>query len=236
MKGITTMKRIKNVIVVMELAVIAATVSSCKKENEVNIVSNEQNLRKPIAVYDNNSGLITTLIDAEALNIKFNESFHTNKDFGNRFVAESVEILDSVPHNIDVAGEIKITVLDTEEECSYSIWCMKSYVVKDVKEQQVDYYLDEDVANGNYDFAFKEGDVYYVADFLGDSLSIHEIDSLDYVCRPQFAFVCKSRNCEDNCTKGGDWYSAWCHACPLSNGDCEEVGMISHLLSYLNFF
>lgn len=126
--------------------------------------------------------------------------------------------------------------LDTEEECSYSIWCMKSYVVKDVKEQQVDYYLDEDVANGNYDFAFKEGDVYYVADFVGDSLSIHEIDSLDYGCRPQFAFVCKSRNCEDNCTKGGDWYNAWCHACPLSNGDCEEVGMISHLLSYLNFF
>ncbi len=232
MKGITTMRKTKNVMVVILLAVAAATVFGCKKENEVNVVSDEQYLRKPIAVYDNNSGLITTLIDVEALNMKFYESFHTNKNLDNYFVIESVEILDSVPRNEAVRGEIKITLLDTEEECSYSIWCMKSYVVKDVKEQQVDYYLDEDVANGNYDFAFKDGDNYYVADFVGDSLSIYEVDSLDYGCRPKFAFFCKSRNCGDHCEKDGSWYNAWCDRCRLPNGVCEEMGVIQHLLSF----
>ena len=233
MKGKTTMKRIKNVIVVAILAIITATVFGCKKENEVNVVSNEQYLRKPIAVYDNNLGMITTLIDVEDLNTKFNESFFTNKNLDNRFITESVEVLDSVPRNKDVAGEIKITVLDTEEDCSYSIWCMKSFVVKDVKEQQVDYYLDEDVANGNYDFAFKEGDIFYVADFVGDSLSIYEVDSLEYACRPKFAFMCKSKNCKDHCTKGGEWYSSWCHRCILNNGVCEEMGLLSYVLSFL---
>ena len=233
MKGNTTMKRIKNVMVVSILAIITATVFGCKKENEVNVVSNEQTLRKPIAVYDNNSGLITTLIDVETLNTKFNVFSHTNKNLSTRFVTESVEVLDSVPRNKDVAGEIKITVLDTEGEYSYSIWCMNSFVVKDVKEQQVDYYLDETVENGNYDFAFKDGDTYYVASLVCDSLSIHEVDSLDYGCRPKWAFMCRSRNCEDECTKGGVWYSSWCHRCILDNGDCEEMGLLSYVVSWL---
>lgn len=110
---------------------------------------------------------------------------------------------------------------------------MKSFVVKNVKEQQVDYYLDKDVENGNYDFAFKEGDTYYVADFVGDSLSIYEVDSLEFACRPKFAFVCKSTNCENHCEKDGEWYSAWCSRCPLPNGDCEEMGLVSYLLSLL---
>lgn len=227
------MKRIKKLMIVVVLAAIVTVVFGCKKENETNIVSSEQNLRKPVAIYDNNTGLITTLIDVEAMNVVFNQSSNTNKDLSNRFVTESVEVLDSVPCDKDVAGEIKIIVLDTDDECSYTIWCMKSFIIKDVKEQQVEYYLDEDVANGNYDFAFKEGNTYYVADFVDDSLSIHEVDSLDYGCRPKFMFFCRSRNCEDNCTKGGDWYSGWCRRCPLENGDCEEMGIISWLLSFI---
>ena len=233
MKGITTMKKNKNVIIVAVLAVFVATIFGCKKENKVIAVSNEQTSRKPIAVYDNNSGLITTLIDSETLATKFNVSSHTNKDNANRFVTESVDVLDSVPRNKDVKGEIKFTILDTEEECSYSIWCMKGYVVKDVKEQQVDYYLDENVENGNYDFAFKEGNTYYAADFVGDSLSIHEIDSLDFGCRIRILFICKSENCGDQCSKAGSWYSNWCRICRLPNGKCREMGIIEFLFDYL---
>lgn len=227
------MKKNTNVMVVAVIATIAAIIFGCKKEQEVNDVSNGHNLKKPIAVYDNNSGLITTFINVEAMNAKFDATFHANKELSNRFVTESVEILDSVPRNKDVAGEIKIVVFDTEEEYSFSIWCMKSFVVKNVKEQQVDYYLDEDVENGNYNFAFKEGDTYYVADFVGDSLSIYEVDSLEFACRPKIAFVCKSKNCENHCEKDGEWYSAWCRRCPLPNGDCEEMGLVSYLLSLL---
>ena len=234
MKGITTMKKTNNVLMVMVMALMVSSIFGCKKETEVNAVSSVQNPRKPIAVYDNNSGMITTLIDAEALHTKFFESFRTSKDLANRFVTESVEVIDSVPRNKDVRGEIKITLLDTEEEFSYSIWCMKSYVVKDVKEQQVDYYLDEDVANGNYDFAFKDGNTYYVADFAGDSLSVYEIDSLDYGCRPKIAFMCMSKNCGNHCTKSGEWYSSWCDRCPLPNGDCVEKGLLGYILSSLS--
>ena len=217
--------------VVAIFAIIVATIFGCKKDNEVPCTeANDNNgQRNPIAVYDNNSGMITTLINVEALTTKFNKSFLTNKNLDNCYVAESVEVLDSMPYNKDVRGELKITLLDTEEECSYSIWCMKDYVVKDVKEQQVDYYLDENVENGNYDFAFKEGELYYAADFVGDSLSIHQIDSLDYGCRPKILFICKSRNCEDLCSKGGKWYSSWCRRCP-TDGDCEEMGIIAIIL------
>ena len=226
------MKKTKIATLIVVLAVIAAPIYGCKKDNKDNVVPNEQYLRERIAVYDNNSGLMTTFIDAEAMNTKFYESSHSNRNLSNRFVTESVEVLDNEPHNKDVAGEIKITILDTEEECSYSIWCMNNYVVKDVKEQQVDYFLNEDVANGNYDFAFKEGETYYVAGIVGDSLSIHEVDSLDYGCRPKYAFMCKSRNCGNECTRGGEWYSSWCHRCIFDNGDCEEMGLLSYLLSF----
>ena len=219
----------------MVAAIVAVVLVGCKKEKETpKTETNDSNVqRKPIAVFDNNSELITTFINTEAVNKKLKESFFVHKDNANRFVVESVEVLDSVPHNKDVKGEIKFTILDTEEECSYSIWCMKGYVVKDVKEQQVDYYLDENVENGNYDFAFKEGNTYYAADFVGDSLSIHEIDSLDFGCRIRILFICKSENCGDQCSKAGSWYSNWCRICRLPNGKCREMGIIEFLFDYL---
>lgn len=230
------MKKLRIVTGAIALVMVAATIFACSKENEKDAVQQtaitEEVARKPIATFDNAIGEITTFVNTEALIEEFNETFFS-KGTNNHYVLESVAVIDSMPRNKDVRGEIKITLLDTEEECSYSIWCMKSYVVKDVKEQQVDYYLDEDVANGNYDFAFKQGNTYYVADFIGDSLSIYEVDSLDYGCRPKFTFLCKSINCGDHCGKSGSWYSAWCDRCPLSNGNCEEMGVLQYLASLL---
>ena len=227
------MKRFKIAIKVLLLALIVFTNSSCKKETKVNEVSSEQYFRNPIAVYDNHSGLINTFVDADTINKKLNEKFLKDKDDASRFVVESVEIIDSLPRDENVAGEIKITILDTEEEYSYSIWGMKSFIVKDVQEDKVDYYLNDDLANGIAEFAFKGGDIYYVASRVGDSLSIHEVDSLTYVSTPWIIFYCKSINCLSSCEKGGQWYLGWCRQCPYNNGQCSQESILPIVLEVI---
>ena len=165
--------------------------------------------------------------------LKLNEKFLKDKDDASRFVVESVEIIDSLPRDENVAGEIKITILDTEEEYSYSIWGMKSFIVKDVQEDKVDYYLNDDLANGIAEFAFKGGDIYYVASRVGDSLSIHEVDSLTYVSTPWIIFYCKSINCLSSCEKGGQWYLGWCRQCPYNNGQCSQESILPIVLEVI---
>ena len=81
MKGNTTMLNIKNVMMVAILAIIVATIFGCKKDKETpSTEANDNNgQRNPIAVYDDNSGMITTLVDAETLTTKFSKPFLTNK-------------------------------------------------------------------------------------------------------------------------------------------------------------
>ena len=214
----------------MVVTVVAMVLVACKKEKSTEVAlqtaETEEITSNPIATFDNASGEIRTFVDPVLLTEKLNESYFI-KGESNPYVVESVSVLDTMPRNTDVGAEIKITLLDAEEECSYSIWCMKSFVVKDVKEQQVDYYLEDNVANGNFDLAFKEGSTYYVANIVGDSLSIHEIDSLDFGCRPWIVFICRSKNCENKCEKTGSWYNAWCCRCPFPNADCVEKNILS---------
>ena len=246
------MKKLRYILATLMVAAIVAVVFvGCKKEKETpvqeasNNSDNQPNTevveRKPIAVLDNNSGLINTFISVEAINEKLNESHSVFKGDANRFVVETIEVLDSVPHDKDVKGEIKIIILDTEEECSYSIWCMKSFIVKDVKEQQVDYYLDENVANGNFNIAFKEGDTYYIADFANDSLSIHKVDPLDYGCYPWYIFTCRSVDCLNSCDKEGTAFHASCKRCPYSDGECNadfsgSIGVLILAVHILKYF
>lgn len=227
------MKKFRILMGALAFAVVAATVLSCEKEKEA-ITNINQNYRKPIAVYDNNSKLITTFIDAQAINEKLDERFIALKDDANRFVIESVEVLDSVPRNKDVAGEIKITILDTDDGYSYSIWCMKSFIVKDIKEQQVDYYLDDNVANGNFDVAFKVQNTYYIANFVGDSTSIHEVDSLDYGCHPWVLFNCRSIDCWGDCEKNGTALHAYCKQCPHPSGECNEDSILPSVIGVVS--
>lgn len=218
--------------------VVAVAFFACNKETEtgaaIQTPETEEVVKKSIAVFDNKSNLITTFVDAEAINTKLDEHFHALKNNANRFVVESVVVLDSVPRNKEVLGEIRITLLDTEKECSYSIWLMKSFVVKDVKEQQVDYYLDDNVANGKFDIAFKAENAYYVADFVGDSLSIHEIDILDYSCHPWVSFYCRSIDCTNQCDKNGSALNAWCKQCPYHDGQCKEESVIPTVIGIIS--
>ncbi len=230
------MKKFRILMGALALAMVAAVIIACSKENEKDTAQQtaitEEVARKPIATFDNTIGEITTFVDPEALAEKLNETFFT-KGTCNRYILESIAILDSMPRNKDVRGEIKITLLDTEEECSYSIWCMKSYVYKDVKEQQVDYYLDENVANGNYNIAFKNDDIYCVANIVGDSLSIHEVDPLDYACLPWVLFTCRSINCIYLCDKQGSLLHASCKPCPLQDGQCNEEGTLPTIIAII---
>ena len=58
---------------------------------------------------------MTYNFDIDMLNIKINEQFATRTEQpSNRYIVESVQILDSLPSNSNVKPEIKIVILDTE--------------------------------------------------------------------------------------------------------------------------
>lgn len=224
----------------MVALVVVVVFVGCKKEKETpaqgvnNNSENQPNTevveKEPIAVFDKNTGTMTSLVDINSINTKMKEVYATRGD-ADRFVIESVEVLDSVPFDKNVAGEIKIIILDTENECSYSIWCMKSYTVKDVKERWVDYYVDEVVASNNFDFAFKSIDRFYVANFDGNTISTHEVDPACFSLNPKIMMYCKSVNCEDRCVKAGSSWHAYCKQCPLPNGSCMEESYTSDVIA-----
>ena len=235
------MKNLKYIMATLMVALIVAVVCvACNKDKETpvqeanNNSENEPNTevveRKPIAVFDKNTGVMTTLIDINSLNAQMKE-FYASRGDTDRYVIESVEVLDTVPYDKNVTGEIKIIILDTEDECSYSIWCMKSYTIKDVKEHRVDYYVDEIVASGNFDFAFKSIDRYFVANFDGNTISAHEVDPECFSLNPKIMMYCKSLNCEDRCVKAGSSWHAYCKQCPLPNGSCMEESYTSDVIA-----
>ena len=93
---------------------LAMLTTSCKKNDE-NSNQNNSKSETPIAIYNNEKGIMTYNFDAEMLTIKINEQFVArNEQPSNRYIVESVQILDSLPSNSNVKPEIKIVILDTE--------------------------------------------------------------------------------------------------------------------------
>ena len=127
---------------------VAVAFFACNKEKEpaAQQPTEVEAARKPIATFDNATGQMTYHLDVSKVQQKINacESARTGQD---RYVVESILVLDNDPSDSDVLPEIKITILDTEEECSYTTWFMDYFTDKRVSPTSTSYYLDEEVAN-----------------------------------------------------------------------------------------
>jgi hypothetical protein len=210
-------------IAILGIAVFIVTFIACTKEKEqINIQSlNEVDGRKPIATFDNATGVITYSFDLSEVQQKISSDLALRSD-QDRFIIESIIIEDSVPSDIRVLPEIRITVLDTEEEVSYTMWYMRKFANKEVNKDGTNYYVDSEVRTGIYEFAYHIGDTYYKANVNGNEITTTEIDST--LCKDmiRWFFVCLQKGCEVSCTKGGSFWHGYCNPCPTPPGQCSQ--------------
>ena len=77
---------------------LAMLTTSCKKNDE-NSNQNNSKSETPIAIYNNETGIMTYSFNIDMLNIKINEQFATRTEQpSNRYIVESVQILDIYLH------------------------------------------------------------------------------------------------------------------------------------------
>ncbi|MCQ2330340.1 MAG: hypothetical protein MJZ93_07300 [Paludibacteraceae bacterium] len=208
------------VAVAIVIATVATLLVSCRKENENTYGSNT---RKPLAVFNSNSNLMTTQIDIATFEQKLN-SIIAAKDDDTRYVVESIEVIDSVPSDSDIQSEIKLSILDTQTESGITFWLMDYFTEKVVSEQKTEYYMDEDVINGTYDYAYYEnGTVFIVHVNKNGSYEVEEADSLLYnEFKPKWAIGCRTQSCVPTCNKIKIEDYHWsCTVC--TSGTCQEV-------------
>ena len=160
----------------------------------------------------------------------------------NRTLLESMIIVDTLPTSTTTRAEMKISVINTIKEESFTIWLMEDFLVKDVKEQSVDYYLSKDVKKGNYTMGTWGREKTYIGIVENNNLTIKTIDSLCYSPRvPKWTISCKPTNCMKGCdkTKLGDHY--WrCSNCESGQVDakCEqgESWLLRFLMELVSIF
>lgn len=212
---------------------------SCNKDDDetLNPSYQEPHNGKLLAVTDNNTGRTTYHFDIEKMNMLLNEKL-TSKTSSDRYVVESMTIIDSMPLVRDFNPEIKIVLFDTEEEASYTIWLTGFYTNKVISGQKTTYYLSSDVAAKNYEFAFYENDELFVASINGTSYSIERIEPASYApFRPKWCFICKSQGCAENdCIKvetglGNHHYT--CSPCTTPGGICRRVGLVQAFIEFI---
>ncbi len=214
------MKKFRILMGALALAVAAATIVACNKEKESNAIQQtvEETGRKPIATLDNATGQMTYHFDMIELQQKLNEVAETKND-QDRFIIESIQVIDSLPLNQSELPEIKVTILDVEDETTFTMWLMQSFTEKVVLQSTTRYYADAGVNTGVYEFGFQDEGKFYKVSVNGDEYDITEIDSptcLGFM--PRWLLWCRRDNCANECTKGGSWINSHCNPCNDGQG------------------
>lgn len=222
------------VVALVMVAAIVVTFEACRKTGKTVEPTIVQNSRNPIAIYDHNNGAMTYSFDLEKLNHEFNKKVsRTSQD---RYIIESIEILDEAPTDAGTNPEIKIVVIDTEEEVSYSTWLMESFATKSVFDDNTCYYIDEDIVIGIYSFVSQDGDVYYQYDVNGNSYSRKETNPAMYSSfRPKWTFTCRSTNCNvGECEKVKiEDYHYTCSPCAGDGASCVRAGIVDIIVGII---
>ncbi len=208
------------------VATIVAVLFACNKEEEkAAIQSTIYGVeRLPIATFNNATEEMTYSFGLYEIQQKWNENLasKTNQD---RFIIESIQVLDSLPNDIAVLPEVKITLLDTEEVTTYTFWLMQNFTEKEVAQNGTIYYVETEVSTGVYEFGYRIGNQYYKVSVNGDNCVTTEIDSPMCMTSglPKFLLWCRSENCTKTCAKNGTWYNAGCDPCgDDQGGKCTE--------------
>lgn len=211
---------------IMIVAAVATAFVACNKEKDpvAQQLAEVEAARKPFATFDNTTGQMAYHFDVFEIQQKWNENL-ASKTIQDRFVIESIQVLDSLPNTSAVLPEVKITMLDTEDETAYTFWLMQNYTEKEVVQNETRYYVENEIRTGVYEFGYHIGNQYYKVNVNGGNCVISEMDSLTCMASglPRFLLWCRSDDCIKECTKKGTWYYASCNPCKDNQGGrCTE--------------
>ena len=199
--------------------VVAVAFFACNKEKEpaAQQPTEVEAARKPIATFDNATGKMTYHLTTDMIQEAFERSSVT-KDV-NRFIVEAFEIV-PLP-NSDERG-IRFSVIDTESEKSFTAFLGTDFLEKETFNDNIVYYMAEDVENGNFNITnFCKNGVYTLTVSNFKVVGVEAIpDSL--VCmapRPKVTVTCESQGCVmGGCTFYYDMYGhpAGCTDCGVT--------------------
>ncbi len=223
---------------------LAMLTTSCKKNDENSNQNENRHIDSKgilLATVDIQSNVIDYKFDLEELSYRLNNT-HRNKSEYNDFILESMIIIDTLPQSKNTQAEIKISVINTTKEESFTIWLMENFILKDVKDQSVDYYLSKNVKKGNYTMGTWGREKTYIGIVENNNLIIETIDSICYAPHvPKWTISCKPTNCMKGCdkTKLADHY--WrCSNCEegQENAKCEqgESWLLRFLMELVSIF
>ena len=150
------MKKNRIFAIVALLAVIVSSVvmfQSCKKNEPVNNIAN----KKPIAVKNTKTGEITYNVELSKIQSKIDE--FTKSKGGDEILVESWCITED---GIDNSPVLRLSVIDTDIEGGAKIGFFNSFVETECKDDEILYYLNEQVSSGNYSYLTSDGEVDYI--------------------------------------------------------------------------
>lgn len=179
--------------------------TSCKKDDEVNN-NNDSSKRKSIAVFNHQNKEMKYSFDIDALNELYYSNYRSD-----RYILESVTIIDNKPLDKDICPELKFVIVDTEKELTHTTWLMDYFLEKKVCSNKTEYYLDRDVENNNYQCLHYNSDGTFTIISVDDNnYTFETTDTPLYQLRPKWWITC---------TKKGD------HCKP---SDCMKVEVANH--------
>lgn len=148
------MKRVLNstLFIIIVLYVIT-TIIGCNKrsENDNSIIRpfDDEDVKRPIASIDLSTGKVSYSFDLNELSEKFNSTFKEE----DRFIIESFELEEnSILMNDSIYSALKIVIIDTEEEISYTHWLCDGFLETALENNHLDYYLSDSICDGNFSF------------------------------------------------------------------------------------
>lgn len=202
---------------------LAMLTTSCKKNDE-NSNQNNSKSETPIAVYNNETGIMTYNFDAEMLTIKINEKFVArNEQPSDRFIVESSELINKNDNNIFTT--LKITYIDTEEETSTTAWLIDNFIKTEIRENKTYYYIDNEVQSNNYSFCYNVGRDVYIANVVNGFSSSRKWDGVSKL--PARWFVqCTGHNCNASTCQPKKFEGYYgCTPCSVVDKDhwCEQT-------------
>ena len=220
------MKRIRILMGVLALAIFATINIACSKDkDQINQqqIAKEQNQRKPIATLDKNTGNLTYGFSIEELQDEFNKQFFAKDD--DRFVLESVEVLDSLVVEDSVVSGLKFVVLDTKAETSISIWTSDAFIERVIDNDSIHYYLSDDITDGDFSF-INYGDAIVKVDVSGFHLDT--ITPSEQTSGPLWCISCENNHCTSGCNLRPTMSLSWtCSECGGTHPDKSCITTIN---------
>jgi hypothetical protein len=230
------MKSVLEKIILLFIAVSLISIYGCNKDKEdehQNIQSyNAENVKKAIATLNTTTGNISYGFDIKALTEKVNSV--TKED--DRYIIESFELEPrSILMNDSIHPALKIVIIDTEEETTYTHWLCDGFLEKILDSNNIEYYLSENIYDGSFSFISPDDGKYRLSTvqdgLLVSSESVEHLDSFPPIF--PWDLTCTTTNHCFQCGKDF-WKAGWHCSCENgSYGTCQESVSIGNTLTII---